>query len=72
VHQVIASCSKKPGGLPTWLAVEWLRSLSEGRAVSAETRPLCNAIVDALVAESYPGSVELQRQGERDGYAPEP
>jgi hypothetical protein len=64
IHRIIASRGRNPG-LPAWLAVEWLRSLDEARAVSAGTRPLYNAIVDALAAESYPGAVELQRQGEQ-------
>jgi len=51
-------------GMVTWLAVGWLRSLSEGQAVNDETRPLYDALVDALAAEDYPGAVELQRQDE--------
>ena len=68
VHRVIASRSKRPGGMPTWFAVEWLRSLSEGHVVSAETRPFYNAVIDALAAESYAGAVSLQRQGEQGGH----
>ena len=63
VHQIITSRSKEPG-MGAWLAVEWLRSLGEGHAVNDETRPLYDALVDALAAESYRGAVELQRQGE--------
>ena len=63
VHQIITSRGKVPG-MVTWLAVGWLRSLSEGQAVNDETRPLYDALVDALAAEDYPGAVELQRQDE--------
>lgn len=63
VHQIMTSRGKVPG-MGTWLAVGWLRSLSEGRAVNDEMRPLYDALVDALVAEDYRGAVELQRQGE--------
>ena len=38
VHQIITSRGKVPG-MATWLAVGWLRSLSEGQAVNDETRP---------------------------------
>ena len=63
VHQIITSRGKMPG-MGTWLAVEWLRSLGDGHAVNDETRPLYDALVDALAAESYRGAVELQRRGE--------
>jgi hypothetical protein len=63
IHQIIISRGKKPG-MGAWLAVEWLRSLGEGHVVNDETRPLYNALVDALAAESYRGAVELQRRGE--------
>ena len=63
VHQLITSRGKEPG-IGTWLAVEWLRSLGEAHAVKDETRPLYDALVDALASESSRGAVELQRQGE--------
>jgi hypothetical protein len=63
VHQIITSRSKV-SAMGTWLAVKWLRSLDQGHAVNDETRPLYDALVDALAAESYRGAVELQRQGE--------
>jgi hypothetical protein len=44
--------------------VGWLRSLSEGKAVDDEARPLYDAVLDTLAAEDYRGAVELQRQGE--------
>ncbi len=63
VHLIITGRERMPG-MGTWLAVEWLRSLSEGNAVDDATRPLYDAVVDALAAESYQAAVELQRQGE--------
>ena len=63
LHEVIASRSRQPGW-PAFLAVSWLRSLSEAHVLDDETRPLYNSIVDALAAEAFPGAVELQRQGE--------
>ena len=63
VHQVIASRSRVPG-MGTWLTVEWLRSLHEGRAVDDSVRPLYDAVLDALAKEDCRGAVDLQRQGE--------
>lgn len=63
VHRVIASRSRVPG-MGTWLTVEWLRSLNEGRAVDDSVRPLYDAVLDALAKEDYRGAVDLQRQGE--------
>jgi hypothetical protein len=63
LSRIITSRGKQPG-MGTYLAVGWLRSLGEGRVVDDETRPLYDALVDALAAEGYSGAVELQRQGE--------
>jgi hypothetical protein len=63
VHQIITSRGKIPG-MGSWLCVEWLRSLDEGHAVDDETRPLYEAVLDALVAEDYRGALELQQQSE--------
>jgi hypothetical protein len=63
VHQIITSRGKVPG-MGSWLCLEWLRSLDEGHAVDDETRPLFEAVLDALVAEDYRGALELQQRGE--------
>lgn len=62
VHKIVTA--PRVPGMGTFLAVEWLRSLSEGNAVDTAVRPLYDALVDTLAREDYRGAVELQRQGE--------
>lgn len=56
--------NRKAPGMGTWLAVDWLRSLSEANVVDNAVRPIYDALVDRLAVEDYRGAVQLQRQGE--------
>ncbi len=62
IHKIVTN--RRVPGMGTWLAVEWLRSLSEANALDNAVRPLYDALVDTLAAEDYRGAVQLQRQGE--------